>query len=129
MRRSASRRAPATRPPIAVPASATVFISTDGALSTTSTSTTGFSWVDIVLLVDGSIPSRGSYRRVLVANTGGVTQAQVGYGLATTIALSAGSHTISVATLGANLGGSNAAVGGGDSSALQGELSVVVIKQ
>ena len=111
---------------INVPAGYQVYMSASGGVQTTSTTTTGFSRVDIVFGIDGSIVPAGNYRRVVAANTGGNTSTIENWHISSVASLSAGSHTIEVfASLQA---GSPANVSGNSTSVLQGDLTVVMIK-
>ena len=50
------------------PSKSKVFISTYGGVSTTSNAATGFSIVDVVLLIDGAFTANGCYARTIAAN-------------------------------------------------------------
>jgi hypothetical protein len=115
---------------LTVPAGSRVLISTDGGIATTSAVATGFSVVDVFIAVDGVALPNGAYARVIAANTSGITSGVMQFwSLTTTVTLTAGSHTISVRTVGVNIAGAaNATVSGNNTSPLQGELSVVFIK-
>jgi hypothetical protein len=112
---------------ISVPASALVQITTDGAIATTATATTGFSTVDIAVEVDGALLANGGYRRVIAANTTGLTGVFTPWNLTSLATLPAGAHTITVVAAGTGQG-SDATVSGSGTSVNQGTLSVVVLK-
>jgi collagen triple helix repeat protein/IPT/TIG domain-containing protein len=112
---------------ITVPANATVLISTDGGIQTTSAVTTGVSRVDVVFVIDGVLLPAGGYRRVIAANSGGSTTTIENYAMSTSLSLAPGAHTIAV--FAALNSGSPANVGGNASSVLQGQLTVTILKQ
>lgn len=112
-----------------VPANSVVLISTDGGIATTSTAATGFSIVDVVVRIDGNALLNGGYRRVIAANTTGLTAVFAPWAMTATTVLAQGSHTIQVFAVG-NAGASAAATVSGDGNSVnQGELSVVILKQ
>lgn len=111
---------------INVPAGYQVYMSTSGGIQTTSASTTGISRVDIAFAIDGMITSTGNYRRVIAANTGGGTTTIENWSTSSLTSLPAGSHTIQVMT--SLNSGSAANVSGDSSSVLQGDLTVMLIK-
>ena len=108
-----------------VPANSEVFISTDGGIGTTSNSSTGFSIVDVIIGVDDQV---AQFRRVIAANTTGLTNMIAYWSFAVSRTLTAGQHTIEVA---AKSGGfsSDATVSGDGSSVLQGQLTVMIINK
>ena len=110
------------------PANSKVYISTYGGLQTTSGSINGFSMIDIALFLDGAIVPNGAYQRVTAPNNSGVTGVFEYWSFSTSTPVTAGSHTFSVRAAGVGIG-SNATVGGNNSSVLQGELTVVFVKQ
>jgi hypothetical protein len=113
---------------IDVPAASVVMIATDGGVATTSTAATGFSQVDIVVLIDGALPPNGGYKRVIAANTTGITGVFAPWSMSVVVTLAAGSHTIEVQA-GGTAQGANATVSGDVNSVNQGSLSVLVLKQ
>ena len=115
---------------VTVPANADTVIATDGGIQTTSADpSTGYSVVDVAILVDGILPANGGYRRVYCLNNAGIANVMCDWSLAMSTALTAGSHTITVQAQGVSAGGSNATVSGNSSSVLQGELTVMFLKQ
>jgi len=112
---------------ITVPANSVLYISTDGGAATTSSSTTGFSVVDVALVVDGSLRPNAGFRRLIINNTSSVIQQLVNWGMADSVVLTAGAHTIQVAA--ELVLGSSATVSGASNSVLQGQLTVAVVKQ
>ena len=115
---------------ITVPSGAVVLLTTDGAISTTSTVAAGFSAVQVFLTVDGVIPANGGFQQVIAANTSGVTSNMTSaWGMSLVVAVPAGSHTFAVRVSGVSTpGGVNASVSGGTGSVTQGTLTAVVLK-
>jgi hypothetical protein len=115
---------------IAVPADAVVYIASDGGLTTNSSSTTGFSAVDVFVTVDGQNPASGLFRAITCANSGGIVGVFCSWSLSAALPLGQGSHTITVQVMGINsIGGANATVSGDNQSAHQGALTVMVLKK
>jgi hypothetical protein len=112
---------------INVPSNSLVYVSSDGGAQTSSAATTGFSRVDVALSVDGSLPSSGSYKRLVIANTTGNVTTLDYWSFADTFALSPGMHQFAIAAL--LNSGSNATVSGDDNSVLQGHLNVLILKR
>ncbi len=112
---------------VTVPANSVVYISADGGASTTSTASAGFSAVDIAILIDGSVPLGGGYKRVTVLNNAGLAPNSANWSMALSIPLSAGNHTIQVDAKGAGAG-ATATVAGDISSVLRAQLTVVILK-
>jgi hypothetical protein len=111
---------------INVPANSQLYISSGGGIQTSSAVAAGFSRVDIVLFIDGAITSAGNYRRVIAANNTGMGSNIENWHMSSAVTLPAGSHTIQVqATLNS---GAAATVSGDATSVLQGDLTVVVVK-
>ena len=110
-----------------VPANSVLYISTDGGAQTQSTSTTANSIVDVALFIDGALLPNASLRRLIINNTPSLTQQFVNWSFAETVLLSPGSHTIQVAA--SLIGGQPVTVSGNNSSVLQGQLSIVVLKR
>ncbi|MBL8917503.1 MAG: hypothetical protein JNJ54_01470 [Myxococcaceae bacterium] len=114
---------------LTVPANARVLLTTDGAIQTTSGATNGVSVVDVFLVVDGNILANGGYRRVVAANTAGMTNMVSEWGMSSVVNLAAGSHTLAVRAIGVNVPGAvDATVSGNNTSPNQGTLSAVVLK-
>jgi len=114
---------------VTVPANSVVNISTDGGLQSTSATTAGYSAIDIVLYVDGVIVPNGGFQRILALNNTGLTNVIAYWSMSESLNLSAGSHTISVMTKGANNGGSNATVGSDNTLVMRPQLTVTIISQ
>ncbi|CAN5914136.1 hypothetical protein BH11MYX2_BH11MYX2_20180 [soil metagenome] len=113
---------------VTVPASSVVYFATDGGISTSSTAATGYSGVDIVLMVDGTLLTAGGYRRIFAANTTGLTSNIANWSLSAAIPnLTAGAHTFAVKAYW--IQGSSAIVGGDSASVNQPSMSVLVLKQ
>lgn len=113
---------------ITVPTTSFVFIASEGGVQSTSSSTSGFSLVDVALFVDGGTVSNGGYVRVSAVNTGGLVQNVNNWSLHVVTTLSAGTHTLSIRAVGTGIG-SDATVGGNSSSPYQGTLSALILKQ
>ena len=114
---------------VTVPANCNVLVTADVGIITNSTSATNYSATDIALVVDGSTLTNGGYRRIYtVNNTTNVPVAQQA-AISQSLNLSAGIHTIELNALGANKGGASATVGGDNTSALQGEMTITIIKR
>ncbi|MBS1797633.1 MAG: hypothetical protein JSS81_27670 [Acidobacteria bacterium] len=111
---------------INVPAGYQVYIHTDGGLITTSTATTGYSTVDVTILIDGIFPGNANYRRVTAANTTGLTTTMANWSFGSVQTIAPGSHTITVSAAG--IGGANATVAGTNTTVLQASLTVVLVK-
>ena len=113
-----------------VPANALVYIATNGGLSTTSTFANGYSLVDIIILVDGVQLSNSGLMRRVATNTPSLLGLFSDWSNAMVLPLPPGPHTIQVNAAGINIGiGSNANVSGNNFSNLQGNLTVVLLKQ
>jgi collagen triple helix repeat protein len=112
---------------IVVPAGSVVLLTTEGAILTTSATATGFSIVDVFLVIDGAIVGNGGYQRVVAANTTGLINMITAWSLSQVVPVAAGSHTFTVAASGVGVG-SNATVSGNNTTATQGTLNVVILK-
>lgn len=112
---------------ITVPSNSIVLISTDGGMQTNSALTNGYSSVDIAVFVDGTIQTNGAYQRIIAANTNGVTGVFAYWSESFATTLATGSHTITVRAVYAS--GSNSTVGGLNTTVIQPELTVTIIKQ
>ncbi|CAN5216098.1 hypothetical protein BH09BAC1_BH09BAC1_20520 [soil metagenome] len=113
---------------INVPAGAVVYIATDGGVATTSSVATGYSSVDVVIIVDGALLPNGGYKRIIAANTTGINGMFTNWSMSASIVLTPGSHTIGVYAYGTTQG-VNATVSGDNTSILQSALTVGIIKQ
>ena len=118
---------PGLQTTVTVPANSKVYVSTYGGIQTTSGSLSGFSLVDVALFVDGVLVPEAAYQRLNAIN-GGVTGAFAYWAISTAPTIAAGAHTFTVRAKG-NGSGSNATVGGDNTSVLQGELTVIFVKQ
>lgn len=112
---------------LTVPTGFSAYIVTDGGLATTATTATGFSTVDAGIYIDGVLPTNGAYERVQAANTTGLNGMIRYWKLSTYVPLTAGAHTFDVRVAGAGVG-SNATVGGNNSSVFQGTLTVILVR-
>lgn len=112
---------------VVVPTNCVVFVTTDGGITTQSTTSTGYSIIQVFLQIDGVSPAAGGYAYVTVLNSAGLTGAAGQWSLSQAITLSAGSHTLAVYA--SNVGGSAATVSGNSTSALQGELTVLFLNK
>jgi hypothetical protein len=113
---------------IVVPAGSVVLLTSEGAISTASAVATGFSMIDVFLVVDGAFLVNGGYQRVVAANTTGITFMISPWSLSQVVPITAGSHTFSVFTSGTGGASANATVSGNNTSVLQGTLNVVILK-
>jgi hypothetical protein len=126
---------------INVPPNSEVFISADGGVSTVSTQTGASVAVDLVLTMDGNLFASGGFKRVTATNVSllnSSTTTVVGitnWSLALSAAPTPGNHTFAVFAAWSPGGGalpfSNALaiVSGDGSSAMQGQLTVVIVKK
>jgi hypothetical protein len=116
---------------ITVPANSVVLVSTNGGAETTSGVAAGFSAVDVAVFVDGARPpgTQGLYQRLIMANTTGITQMIGNWAMEAALPpMAAGSqHTIQVGAAGAGIAGSNAVVGGNNTTVLQPTLTVTIL--
>jgi hypothetical protein len=121
---------------ISVPSNSVVYVATEGGLITDSSSTTGFSAVDVFVIIDQAV-GQGLHRRIVCPNTAGVVHVICGWSLSAAVPLSQGNHTITVGAIGAgNVGAGNAFPGAGTAtvsgdrnSVNQGALTVMVLKK
>ena len=90
--------------------------------------TNGVSRVDIAIVIDAASFAPGGVQRIVAANTSGSVNTITNWALTTSPQLAPGSHTIQVYAA-FNGGNSLANVSGNQMSALQGALSVLVLKQ
>jgi hypothetical protein len=110
-----------------VPADSVLAVSTDGGVQTTSPSTTGWSQVEIQLQYDGASGLPGTRRQITPTNNGGVGATLETWSITQTTTLSPAPHTISVC--GRLVAGFPVNISGSNTSALQGQLSVIVLKK
>lgn len=113
---------------LTIPSNSSVLVTADVGVSTNSSSSTGYSATDIVLLVDGSTLTNGGYRRIYTVNNTANQFAMQQASISQSLTLSAGSHTFALYAAGGGVG-SSATVGGNNTSVLQGELTVTIIKK
>ncbi len=113
---------------VSVPSNSTVLVTTDVGISTNSSSATGYSATDIALVVDGSLLTNGGYRRIYCVNNTSNQFAMQQASISQSLTLSAGSHTIALYAAGGGVG-SSSVVGGSNTSVLQGELTVTILKK
>jgi YD repeat-containing protein len=108
---------------VTVPSNCIVYVSGDvGALSTNTTTTN----VDGVLIIDGFTPTSGSYTRLAMNNTAPNQWQKFVFSQA--LVLAPGTHTFGIAGL-IGTAGATVTMGGANGSVLQGELTVIFIKQ
>ncbi|HVV87578.1 MAG TPA: hypothetical protein VHE35_31270 [Kofleriaceae bacterium] len=113
---------------INVPAGAKVLLSADGGVQTSSNNGSAYSVVDLALSVDGSLlPGGAGYRRVTAANTNFSLGTATSFAMTAALSVPAGNHTFSVAA--ALHTGSTATVSGDSQSPLQGDFTIVILKQ
>jgi hypothetical protein len=108
-------------------ASSVIYIAADLGAQTTSASTTGGSTFDLVLQIDGTAVTNGTYKRVSIMNNGGFVQCYgtTAFSIVTT-GLSAGNHTFRV--VGIYGSGATATVSSSNAQVLQGSLTVMVLR-
>lgn len=112
---------------------AKIFVMTDGGIQTTSATTGGYSISDVVIHINGNWIADGGFKRLNAINNTGIVGAFAFWSMgvyATTTSgsyiLPAGSYTITVqARLG---GGSNATIGGDNTTVLQGVMQIFIIQ-
>lgn len=109
-----------------VPADAIVYLATDGGAQHTQTGTTN-SLLDVAIFVDGVVVPSAGQRRLVLSNTPAVAQVIGNWSMSLTRTLSAGTHTITVRA--SNPGSYTVNVSSGSAPQIQGQLSVLVLKQ
>jgi hypothetical protein len=112
---------------ITIPANSFVYIASDGGIQTTATAATGFSNIDVALFADGVLLPNAAYARIHALNSAGLIGVIQYWNFSTIAALTPGAHTITVQARGVG-NGSNATVGGDNSTVMQGSLTVMIIK-
>lgn len=112
---------------VTVPNNCKVILSADIGVATNSITTSGFSSVDVVVVVDGAVAADGLYQRTMTMNNGGVGSTMQYASMSQAVSVTAGTHTFGIAVGGTGIG-ANATVGGNSSSVLQGELTITFIK-
>lgn len=107
-----------------------VYISTNGGITTTSLTTTGFSVVDVAIFIDGVEPVGGDWQRINISNTSSLVGQIGNWALSKSVMLSPGLHTIEVRASGSGIGGTaDANVSSGPGTLTRGVLTVLVLKQ
>ena len=111
---------------VTVPANALVLISTHGGVVCASTSPSAFSFVELVVRVDGAF-TRGMNELITPANTTSNAGFSIqNWALEGTVPLAAGQHTITVSAVGTGVG--NSAIVSGDPASLAvGTLTVTIL--
>ena len=105
-----------------------VLLVADGGIQTTSGLTTGFSVVDVFVALDNVASSAFGVRRVYASNNGGAVQQTASWSMSRKFSnLTAGAHTFAVC--GTLAAGSNANLGGDQSSGRQTSLTVVILNK
>jgi hypothetical protein len=109
-----------------------VFVTTDGGFQTLSASSSGCSLIDVVVILDGNFIADGGYKRISACNTSTLTGNFASWSMscfATNTSgnyiLPAGTHTIEVQAR--RVGGSNAVVGGDNTTVLQGLVQLFIV--
>ena len=114
---------------INIPSGYSILITTGGGVATSSGFGNAYSVADIAIFVDGIISANGGYQRLIIENT---TFAYSFKNWAIHMAppgLTSGLHTISIRAADANqAGASSFNVSGDNTSVLQGELTITLIK-
>lgn len=111
-----------------VPAGATVLVSTDGGVQSAGLTGT-FSVVDLALFVDGVPSTAAAQRRVSMVNSATLSQVVEGWSMSRTLELPAGSHTVDVRAVSADPAMVQANVSSGSAPQIQGQLTVVILKE
>ena len=121
---------------IAIPANAQVMVTTTGGVRSQSTVTNGYSVLDFALLIDGGTPivngnEVANMTRVTASNpASGTAQGYARWSITYALSLPAGPHTFAVAAASVNAAlGAAADVGGAPGTAMQGQLTVLILKQ
>ena len=113
---------------IDVPTNTTTLITCDVGVLNNGNGPNAFCMVDIVLIVDGVPLTNGGYQRVMPANNNN-TGGTIDYAsFSQSIELTQGTHTIGLAAAGTGVG-NDATVGGDNTSVLQGEVTVTILKK
>lgn len=110
---------------------AKVYLRTDGGIQTTSNSSSGYSTVDIVLTMNGNILADGGYKRISALNNAGLKGQMANWSMATYASSTSGQYDLPAGTYtfqveARKVAGSNATVGGDNSSVLEGVLQVII---
>ncbi|HQU83268.1 MAG TPA: hypothetical protein PKY59_09100 [Pyrinomonadaceae bacterium] len=111
-----------------VPAGYKALVIADGGIQTTSSVAAGFSTIDVALHIDGFLVGAGGYKRVIAMNNGGNANSIENWSLSSVQTLTAGSHIFTVRAAGTGGISATANVSGDSSTVLQGELTVILIK-
>lgn len=106
-----------------------VYIATDGGIATQSTVADGFSSCNIQLFIDGTAPANGGYKQITALNNAGLKNNGNYWSMSLVTSLSTGTHTISVSAASSGLSGQAGTIVGGNTSALQPGLSVLLLRQ
>ena len=110
----------------AVPSQSVLYVETNGGVQTSSTSSPGYSAVDVALFIDGSFAGTPAFR-VIIAAPQVTFPGIANWSFAVPSTLAPGTHTIDVrARLEA---GSTASVSGAFGDTRQGILNVLVLKK
>ncbi len=112
---------------VTVPANSAVLVNTYGGIQPQGTGGTVYSLVDIALHVNGTVPANGAWQRITAANTAGINGPFAYWNMSTVVPLPAGTHTFTVRAR-ANSTGNAATVGGDNTTVLQPELNVTVLR-
>jgi hypothetical protein len=126
-----------------VPASSTLYLSSDGGIAPTTATDGATVVVDVVFVIDNQLTANAGFQRVLatnrnITNNGVTTSVGIVYwSMAQNVDLSPGTHTIAVAAAlsaqNANptvpISATAATVSGNNTSVLQGQLTVIIVKQ
>lgn len=107
-----------------------VYVATDGGIGTTSTAPDGFSACNIAIFIDNNAQTNGGFKQITALNNASMINNVNFWSMSLTTSLSAGTHTISVRAASAGYGAqSSTVIGGSNTTILQPELSVLLIKQ
>ena len=118
-----------------VPPGSVVYLSTDGVVACSNLDPGCRTVVDIALSIDGAdpagpLPERGpGLRRLVASNAVAGGQSLENWSFERTLVLAAGTHTVQVMARLTPSTGTPAIVGGPSTSALQSQLTVMLIRQ
>jgi len=112
---------------------AKLLVFTDGGIQTTSASTAGYSLCDVVVNINGNWCADGGFKRLNAINSTGITGAFAFWSMGVYATTSSGNYTLPAGTytidVRANLQlGSNATIGGNNTTVLQGVMQVFIVQ-
>jgi hypothetical protein len=112
-----------------VTAGDTVYVATDGGIQNSVQTAGAFSMTDVVVHVDGIVAANGLYKRVQCVNPSIATNSLCTWSLSGVVPLSPGPHQLQVvASASGGAGAIQCTVSGNNTSVLQGEFTVMILK-